>query len=113
MPNKYKRSVKSSNPFKSTVDMPGAGGLFGASPAPGFRDYPETQGNVLPATKFADTDMANGLMKKRNAMRRSVETPNMAEEMGLQVPGTTKIVKGKNRYERHVKSSNTMGKDKI
>lgn len=110
MPNKYKRSVTSTNPFKSSVDIPGASGVFGANPAPTFRDYPETKGKVLPNIKFAETDIA--VQPKRNTVKRSVETPNMAEEMGLQKPGTTKVIKGKNRYERNVKSSNT-GKDKI
>jgi hypothetical protein len=105
MPNKIKRSVKSTNPFKESVSLPGDAGVFGANPAPGFRDYKESPGKVLPARKFQDTDIST--QPKENKMRRSVETPNMAEKMGLQQPGTTKILSGRNRYETEVKSSNT------
>jgi hypothetical protein len=94
------------------LTFPGDGGVFGANPAPGFRDYPETRGNVLPPTKFAETDIAPTTGTAINNMHRDVETPNLAETMGLQKPGTTKILTGRNRYQTNVKSSNT-GKQKV
>lgn len=99
MPNKYNRSVRSSNPFVSNVTLPGDAGVFGANPAPGFRSYPETQGNVLPPRRFGYTDIAPTQGTKVNSMNRSVETPSIAETIGLQVPGTTKIITGRNRYQ--------------
>lgn len=102
--NKYNRNVTSTNPFVSNVTLPGDAGVFKANPAPGFRDYPQSDGKVLPPTKFADTDMSASIGTKTNNMHRDVKTPNIAEEMGLQTPGTTKIITGRNRYQTEVKS---------
>lgn len=108
MKNKYGRNVKSTNPLApNTVSMPGDGGVFGANPAPGFREYPETQGNVLPPTKFAETDIAPTQGTRINNMHRDVETPSLAETMGLQKPGTSKILTDRNRYQRNVKTEIT------
>jgi hypothetical protein len=108
MKNKYERNVKNTNPLApDTISMPGDSGVFGANPAPGFRDYPETQGNVLPPRKFAETDIAPTKGTAINSMHRDVKTPNIAETMGLQKPGTTKILTGRNRYQRNVKTEIT------
>lgn len=108
--NTYNRAVKSTNPLAPNITMPGDGGIFGANPAPGFRDYPETTGNVLPPIKFAETDIAPTKGTKINSMNRDVKTPNIAETIGLQKPGTTKIITGRNRYQTEVKSNNTTKK---
>lgn len=106
--NQYERNVTHTNPLApNTVSMPGDGGVFGANPAPGFREYPETQGQTLPPTKFAETDIAPTKGTKVNSMHRDVKTPSIAEEVGLQKPGTTKILTGRNRYQRHVKTEIT------
>lgn len=101
--NEYERNVKSTNPFVDSVSMPGDGGVFGANPAPGFRDYKETVGKVLPPKKFAETDMSESRGTKVNNMQRDVETPSISEEMGIQKPGTSRIIKGRNRYQTEVR----------
>lgn len=111
MPNKMKRSVKSTNPFKDSISMPGDAGVFGANPAPGFRDYPQSKGKTLPPTKQAETDFGKSAMKE-NKLSRNVQTPSIPERMGLQMPGSTKIITGRNRYNTNVKSSNTLDKRK-
>lgn len=108
--NKLQRNVTSTNPFVSGVTLPGVGGVFGANPAPGFREYPETKGQTLPPTKFAHTDIAPSKGTKVNDMERNVETPSIAEAIGLQTPGTTKIISGRNRYQTSVKSTNILNK---
>jgi hypothetical protein len=106
MKNKLRRSVSgSTNPLAKDITFPGESGVFGAHPAPGFRDYPETKGKVLPLTKKQETDISRST--KTNAMKRSVVTKSIPEAMGLQQPGTSRIIKGRNRYETTVKSSNT------
>lgn len=108
MKNKYNRNVTHTNPLASeNVSMPGDSGVFGANPNPGFRDYPETQGNVIPPRKFGETDAAPTAGTKVNNMHRDVKTPSIAEAVGLQKPGTTKIITGRNRYQTEVKSKIT------
>ena len=106
--NQYERNVKSTNPLApDTITLPGDSGVYGSNPSPGFRDYPETRGQTLPPTKFAETDIALTTGTKINNMHRDVEVPNLAETMGLQKPGTTKILTGRNRYQRNVKTEIT------
>jgi hypothetical protein len=106
--NKYERDVKNTNPLApDTITFPGDGGVFGANPAPGFNKYPETPGNVLPPTKFAETDIAPTQGTSVNNMHRDVEVPSIAEAIGLQKPGTTRIITGRNRYETEVKTNST------
>lgn len=110
MPNKMKRSRTEDNPLQNKIAIPGNGGVFGANPAPGFREYPETKGNVLPPTKFADSDFGTGIVKENKLAR--VTKPSIVEEMGLKKPGTTTIIKASNKLSRNVKSNGT-GKDKL
>lgn len=109
--NKYNRNLTTSNPFVKNVTLPGDGGIYAGNPAPGFRNYPQSKGKTLPPTKFAETDLAISKGTKVNNMERSVQTPSIAEEMGLKIPTSeTRIITGRNRYQTSVKSNNLLKK---
>lgn len=111
MKNKLDRAVKSTNPLgPSSISMTGTSGVFGANPAPTFRDYPQTSGPDVIPVKFAETDITPEVSNK---MDRATKTPGMAESVGIQLPGGSTIIRGRNHYDSATTRSTNPFRDKI
>jgi hypothetical protein len=78
----------------SNVSKKGASGVYGAHPSPALSSYKQSMGKDTIPIKFAETGIGTANMNK-NSMRR-----DRKEVITVQKPGSSTIMKTKNRYRR-------------